>query len=158
MKTATFETIVGAAIIAVAIAFFSYAYKTAGLGDGARGGYHISAEFDNVDGVAVGSDVRVAGVKVGTVVGQSLNPSSYQARIDMVIQPNLQLSDDTSAKITAEGLLGAKFVALEPGGSDVKVAEGGVLSYTQGAIDIWSIISQAMFSKSGAKPADAPKQ
>jgi phospholipid/cholesterol/gamma-HCH transport system substrate-binding protein len=158
MKSNTLETIVGAAIIAVAIGFFVFAYNAAGLGGGAAGGYHISAEFDNIDGVAVGSDVRVAGVKVGTVTGQSLNPKSYQARIDMVIQPNLILSDDTSAKITAEGLLGAKFVALEPGGSDVKVAEGGVLSYTQGAIDIWSIISQAMFSKSGTKPADAPAQ
>ena len=91
-------------------------------------------------------------------MGQGLNPKSYQARIDMEIQNSIELSDDTSAKITAEGLLGAKFVALEPGGSETKIAEGGELSYTQGAIDIWSIISQAMFTKSGAKPADAPKQ
>ncbi len=158
MKSSTLETIVGAAIIAVAIAFFTFAYSVSGKGGAAGGGYHISAEFDNVDGVAVGSDVRVAGIKVGTVVGQGLNPKSYQARIDMEIQNNIELSDDTSAKITAEGLLGSKFVALEPGGSETKIAEGGELSYTQGAIDIWSIISQAMFSKTGAKPADAPKQ
>lgn len=158
MKSNALETIVGAAIIAVAVAFFSFAYKTSGIGAGGGGGTHISAEFDNIDGVNVGSDVRVAGVKVGSVVGQGLNPKSYQARVDMVIQPGLELSDDTSAKITAEGLLGAKFVALEPGGSETKITEGGVLSYTQGAIDIWSIISQAMFSKVPAKPADAPPQ
>ena len=158
MKSFSLETIVGAAIIAVAIAFFSFAYKTAGLGAGSGSGTHISAEFDNIDGVNIGSDVRVAGVKVGSVVGQRLNPKSYQARVDMVIQPGLELSDDTSAKITAEGLLGAKFVALEPGGSETKIGEGGVLSYTQGAVDIWSIISQAMFSKSSTKPADAPQQ
>ncbi len=157
MKSTTLETIVGAAIIAAAIAFFTFAYSVSGKG-GAGGGYHISAEFDNVDGVSIGSDVRVAGIKVGTVVGQGLNSKSYQARIDMEIQNNIELSDDTSAKITAEGLLGSKFVALEPGGSETKIAEGGELSYTQGAIDIWSIISQAMFTKSGAKPADAPKQ
>jgi phospholipid/cholesterol/gamma-HCH transport system substrate-binding protein len=157
MKTATLETLVGAAIIAVAIGFFSYAYNTSGRG-GAGGGYHISADFDNIDGVNIGSDVRIAGVKVGSVVGQRLNPKSYQARIDMVIQSGLELADDTSAKITAEGLLGAKFVALEPGGSETKVADGGELSYTQGAIDIWSIISQAMFSKTNTKPADAPAQ
>ncbi len=158
MKSNTLETMVGAAIILVALAFFAFAYKTAGFLSSAAGGYHISAEFDNIDGVTVGSDVRIAGVKVGSVIGQSLNPKSYQARIDMMIQQGLVLSDDTSAKITAEGLLGAKFVALDPGGSETKVTEGGVLSYTQGAIDIWSIISQAMFSKSGAKPADAPAQ
>lgn len=158
MKSNTLETIVGAAIIAVAAAFFTFAYNASGKSSVAGGGYHISAEFDNVDGVSIGSDVRVAGIKVGTVVGQGLNPKSYQARIDMEIQNSVQLSDDTSAKITAEGLLGAKFVALEPGGSEIKIAEGGELSYTQGAIDIWSIISQAMFTKPGAKPADAPKQ
>jgi phospholipid/cholesterol/gamma-HCH transport system substrate-binding protein len=162
MKSSTLETIVGAAIITLAVVFFSFAYRTAGLGQSAGGGYRISAEFDNVDGVAVGSDVRVAGIKVGTVIGQSLNPDSYQARIDMVIQPQVKLSEDTSAKITSEGLLGTKFVALEPGGSDGKLAEGGVISYTQGAVDIWSIISQAMFSKKSSgdepKPEEKPKQ
>jgi phospholipid/cholesterol/gamma-HCH transport system substrate-binding protein len=158
MKSNTLETVVGAAIVAVAIGFFIFASKTAGLGTHGGAGIHISAEFDNIDGVNIGSDVRIAGVKVGSVVGQGLNPKSYQARIDMVVQPGLELADDTSAKITAEGLLGAKFVSLEPGGSETKIADGGVLSYTQGAVDIWSIISQAMFSKSNAKPADAPQQ
>jgi phospholipid/cholesterol/gamma-HCH transport system substrate-binding protein len=163
MKSSAIETIIGAAIIALAIIFFTFAYKTAGLGNGAGGGYKISAEFDNIDGVSVGSDVRVAGIKIGTVIGQSLNSESYQARVDMMIEPQVKLSDDSSAKITAEGLLGSKFVALEPGGSDGKLAEGGVISYTQGAVDIWSLISQAMFSKSGtktedAKTPDAPKQ
>jgi phospholipid/cholesterol/gamma-HCH transport system substrate-binding protein len=158
MKSNTLETVVGAAIVAVAIGFFIFASKTAGLGTHGGAGTHISAEFDNIDGVNIGSDVRIAGVKVGSVVGQGLNPKSYQARIDMVVQPGLELADDTSAKITAEGLLGAKFVSLEPGGSETKIADGGVLSYTQGAVDIWSIISQAMFSKSNAKPADAPQQ
>ena len=125
---------------------------------------HVSAEFDNIDGVAVGSDVRVAGIKIGTVTGQSLNPKSYQARIDMVINPGIVLAEDTSAKVTSEGLLGSKFVALEPGGADTKLAEGSVISYTQGAVDIWSLISQAMFSKTKtpegttAPVPDAPKQ
>jgi phospholipid/cholesterol/gamma-HCH transport system substrate-binding protein len=162
MKSSTLETIVGAAIIASAIVFFSFAYRTAGFGQGASGGYKVSADFDNVDGVAIGTDVRVAGIKVGTVVGEALNPESYQARLDMVIQPQVKLADDTSAKITSEGLLGAKFVSLEPGGSDGKLAEGSVISYTQGAVDIWSLISQAMFSKKSSgdapKPADPPKQ
>jgi phospholipid/cholesterol/gamma-HCH transport system substrate-binding protein len=156
MKSTTLETLVGAAIIAVAIGFFSFAYKTSGLGGAAAGGYSVSAEFDNVDGVAIGSDVRVAGIKIGTVIGQTLNPASYQARIEMLIQSQFKLSDDTSAKITSEGLLGSKFVSLEPGGSESALADGGVISYTQGAVDIWSMISQAMFSKKSN--AETPKQ
>jgi phospholipid/cholesterol/gamma-HCH transport system substrate-binding protein len=155
MKSSAVETLVGAIIIAAAIGFFSYAYTTAGLGTGSGAGYHVSAEFDNASGVAVGTDVRIAGIKVGTVTGQSLNPKSFQARIDMIISPTVSLADDTSAKIASEGLLGANFVSLEPGGADEKLKEGSVISYTQGAVDLWSLISQAMFSKS-SKTGDAP--
>jgi phospholipid/cholesterol/gamma-HCH transport system substrate-binding protein len=154
MKSTALESLVGAAVILAALLFFSFAYRTSGSG-GPAGGYHVTAQFNNIDGIAVGSDVRVAGIKVGSVVGQSLDPKSYQARIDMLLQPQLQLADDTSAKITSEGLLGAKFVSLEPGGSDTKLSNGGEISYTQGAIDMWSLISQAMFSKGGtAKSGD----
>jgi phospholipid/cholesterol/gamma-HCH transport system substrate-binding protein len=155
MKSSALETVVGAIIIALAIGFFAFAYTAAGLGSSSSGGYHVSAEFDNASGVAVGTDVRIAGIKVGTVTGQSLNPKSFQARIDMMISPTVILADDTSAKIASEGLLGANFVSLEPGGADEKLKEGSVISYTQGAVDLWSLISQAMFSKS-AKPSDAP--
>jgi len=155
MRSSAIETLVGAAVIAAALLFFAFAYRTAGFG-GPSGGYHVVAQFSNIDGVSVGTDVRVAGIKVGSVVSQSLDPKSYQARIDMVLQPQVQLADDTSAKISSEGLLGAKFIALEPGGSDAKLVDGGEISYTQGAVDMWSLISQAMFSKpSGAKQPDA---
>ncbi len=156
MNATKLETLVGAIVVLAALGFFIFAAKASGFGGG-MGGYRVSAQFDNVDGVAVGSDVRVAGIKVGTVVGQHLDPKSYQAQIDMVLQPQIQLAEDTSAKITSEGLLGSKFVALEPGGADGKLTEGSVISYTQGSVDIWSLISQAMFSKSGSSPAPAPK-
>ena len=152
MKSNTLETLVGAAVIAAAVLFFFFAYNAAGLG-GPSGGYRVNAQFDNIDGIAVGTDVRVAGIKVGTVVGQSLDPKSFQARVQMLVQPQVQLSDDTSAKISAEGLLGAKFVALEPGGSESKLKDGSEISYTQGSVDLWSLISQAMFSK-GSKSGD----
>jgi len=150
MKANALETLVGAAVIAVAAVFFLFAYRSAGYG-GPSGGYHVLAQFDNVAGIQVGTDVRVAGIKVGTVVGSTLDPKSYQARIDMLLQPQVQLSDDTSAKITSEGLLGAQFVSLDPGGSDTKLADGGEISYTQGAVDLWTLISQAMFANK--KPA-----
>ena len=159
MKNSTVETLIGAAVIAIAAVFFLFAYTSSGAGRN-TGGYRVTAEFDNAEGINVGTDVRMAGVKVGTVVGQSLNHENFQAVITMTIDPALQLAEDTSAKITAEGLLGSKFIALEAGGAETKLAEGGTISYTQGAVDIWSLISQAMFEKSGAKtdaPAPAPE-
>jgi phospholipid/cholesterol/gamma-HCH transport system substrate-binding protein len=157
MKSNALETLVGAAVIALAVAFFAFAWKTAGHG-GAGGGYHVTADFDNASGVSVGSDVRIAGIKVGSVIGQTLNPANFQARIDMLINRDVQIADDSSAKIASEGLLGSNFISLEPGGSETKLADGDAISYTQGAIDVWSLISQAMFSKpkGDASKADAP--
>ena len=143
----TAETAIGAAVIIIAALFFGYAYKTSGKAEGTSG-YTVTAEFDNAAGVDTGTDVRLAGIKIGTVTGQSLNAENYQAHITMVIDPKVSLSDDTTAKITSEGLLGSNFIALEPGGSEAKLAEGGQIAYTQGAVDIWSLISQAMFDKS----------
>ena len=155
MKSNLLETLIGAAVVAVAAAFFFFAYHGAGL-TGAANGYHVLAQFDNISGVSVGTDVRVAGIKVGTVVGQTLDPKSFQAKIDMLLQPQFELSDDTSARVTSEGLLGATFVSLQPGGSDSKLKNGSEIAYTQGSVDMWSLISQAMFSKGSGKTTDAP--
>lgn len=163
MKNSTVETLMGAFVVLVALGFLLFAYNSSGH-KGQSGGYQVTADFDNVEGLNTGSDVRMAGIRIGSVVGQRLNPENHQAQIVMSIDPAIKLSEDTSAKISAEGLLGSKFVSLEPGGSETLLAEGGVISYTQGAVDIWSLISQAMFDKSGAKtpaasqPEAAPDQ
>jgi phospholipid/cholesterol/gamma-HCH transport system substrate-binding protein len=150
------ESLVGAAVIALAIGFFFYASKTAGVGGAVSSGYHVIAEFDNAEGINVGTDVRLAGIKIGTVTRQNLNPENYMARLELTLDPKVSLSDDTAAKVTSEGLLGAKFISMEPGGSETKLAEGSTMSLTQGAVDIWSLISSAMFDKAKSAPATAP--
>ena len=157
MKNSTVETLIGALVIAIAAVFFGFAYNSSGLGQHGSG-YRVSAEFDNVEGINVGTDIRMSGIKIGTVTAQVLNPDSYQAVVTMMIDPNIKLADDTSAKVTAEGLLGSKFIALDAGGSETKLADGGTINYTQDAVDIWSLISQAMFDKSGAKPPEPEKK
>jgi phospholipid/cholesterol/gamma-HCH transport system substrate-binding protein len=147
MKTNSVETAVGAVVILIAAAFFTFAYTTSGIGKGS-GGYSLIAEFDNADGIGVGSDVRMSGVKIGTVTGQRLDTTTYQAVLDLSIDPDLKLPDDSSAKVTSEGLLGSKFIALEPGGSAETLKAGDRIAYTQGAIDIWSLVSQFMFDSS----------
>lgn len=157
MKNSTVETLMGAFVVVIALGFLLFAYNSSGR-SGQAGGYRITADFDNVEGLNTGSDVRMAGIRIGSVVGQRLNPENYQAQIVMSIDPAVKLAEDTSAKITAEGLLGSKFVALEAGGSETLLADGGIISYTQGAVDIWSLISQAMFDKTGAKPPGSGEQ
>lgn len=149
MKNTTVETAIGALVILIAAGFFVFAYSTSGAGT-ASGGYRLKAEFDNVAGVNTGTDVRLAGIKIGTVVSQTLNPDNYQAVVTMTIDPKVKLTDDTTAKITSEGLLGSNFVALDPGGSETILADGGEITNTQGAVDIWSLISKAMFEGKGS--------
>jgi phospholipid/cholesterol/gamma-HCH transport system substrate-binding protein len=155
MKTNLVETAVGAVVILIAAVFFTFAYTSSGIGKGS-GGYRLVAEFDNADGIGVGSDVRMSGVKIGTVTSQTLDPTTYQAVLNLSIDRTLTLPNDSSAKVTSEGLLGSKFVALEPGGSADMLKEGDRIAYTQGAIDIWSLVSQFMFdNNSTAAEPDA---
>jgi phospholipid/cholesterol/gamma-HCH transport system substrate-binding protein len=154
LKNSTVETLIGTAVVAIAAAFFIYAYQASERG-GTAGSYRVSAEFDNAEGVSIGTDVRVAGVKVGSVVDFTLNPENFQANVRMELDPKVQLTEDASAKVTAEGLLGSKFISLEQGGAETMLAEGGVISNTQGAVDIWSLISQAMFENKGGASGGA---
>ncbi|MGI9481882.1 MAG: outer membrane lipid asymmetry maintenance protein MlaD [Hyphomicrobiales bacterium] len=143
MKNSAVETIVGAAVIAIAILFFSFVYSTAEIGKGSDG-YRLSAAFENAAGVSAGTDVRLSGVKVGTIVDQTLDYETYQAVLTLTVQRGLVLPDDTTAKITSEGLLGATFVALEVGGSDKILKDGDKIENTQGSIDLFGLISEFM--------------
>src|SRR5215207_7036156 len=150
MKDSAVETAIGAIVIAIADVFLVFVYNTTDRAS-ARSGYRIVAEFDNVGAVNVGTDVRLAGIKVGSVVAQELDPQTFQARVTMLIDPRLKLTDYSTAKVSSEGILGQPFISLEPGGSETVLADGGELQFTQGAIDIWKLVSEAMFSKSNSE-------
>jgi phospholipid/cholesterol/gamma-HCH transport system substrate-binding protein len=145
MKQNLMETAVGALVIAIALGFFIFMYSTTGVGKGS-GGYHLTAKFKNVEGINVGSDVRMSGIKIGSVTNQSLDNKTFDAVLTFAIDPTIKLPDDSTAKITSEGLLGGKFIALEPGGSETILADGGTITYTQGALDLWALVSDYMFS------------
>jgi phospholipid/cholesterol/gamma-HCH transport system substrate-binding protein len=145
MKQNLMETAVGALVIAIALGFFIFMYSTTGVGKGS-GGYHLTAKFKNVEGINVGSDVRMSGIKIGSVTNQSLDSKTFDAILTFAIDPTIKLPDDSTAKITSEGLLGGKFIALEPGGSETILADGGTITYTQGALDLWALVSDYMFS------------
>ncbi len=149
MKTDFVETIIGAAVIAVAVIFFTYAYKTAEVG-AASGGYNIDARFERIDGISTGSDVRMSGIKIGTVVAQKLDPASFEAVVTMTVSPDIKLPDDSTAKITSEGLLGGNYISLEAGGSEKNFAAGDEITNTQSSIDLLSLLGQAIFSSKGS--------
>ncbi|TNE60198.1 MAG: outer membrane lipid asymmetry maintenance protein MlaD [Alphaproteobacteria bacterium] len=139
------ETLVGTLVLVVAGFFLTYAYQTADMNSTA-GGYKVIAQFDRVDGLVVGADVRMSGIKIGTVSDQALDQQTYYATVTMIIDQTIQLPDDTSAKITSEGLLGGSYISLEPGGSMDMLGEGGEITMTQGSIDLMGLIGKAIFA------------
>lgn len=141
------ETLMGALVLAVGAAFFGFAYTQADLG--APTGYDVSARFDQIDGIRPGSEVRLAGIKIGTVTRDRLDPQTYFAVVEMNIDPSVKLPVDTSAKITSEGLLGDKYISLTPGGSEQMIRAGGEIQHTQGSIDLIGLVGQAIFGQAG---------
>lgn len=140
------ETLVGTLVVIVAAAFAWYVYATTDVAKG-RSGYVIKAVFDNASGITIGTDVRLAGIKVGSVIDQKLDQENYQAVVSMTIDRSVRLPEDTSAKITTDGLLGDKYIALDPGGSDIMLKDGDVLDNTQSSIDLWAMVNEYLFKK-----------
>lgn len=138
------ETLLGAVVLGVAGLFLLFAYNTADIGGGS--GYEVHADFTTVGALKVGADVRMAGIKVGTVVRQELDPESFLARVTLSVDPSLKLPSDTSASISSEGLLGGNFVDLAPGGASETLKAGGRIQYTQDAVDMMQLLSKFIFS------------
>jgi len=138
------ETLLGAVVLGVAGLFLAFAYTTADLGR--TGGYEVEADFTTVGGLKVGNDVRMAGIKIGSVVRQELNPQTYLARVTLSVDPSIELPADTSATIASEGLLGGNYVDLAPGGDTTMLKPGGKIQYTQDAVDMVQLLGKFIFS------------
>jgi phospholipid/cholesterol/gamma-HCH transport system substrate-binding protein len=141
------EVLTGAIVLIVAAAFLVYAVTSSGRSAlGARDGLTLRAKFDRIDGLAPGADVRIAGVKVGQVVGQRIDPETFLAVLTLRVEGGLRLPTDTSAEITSEGLLGGKYVALVPGGADRVLRDGGEIEITQSAVSLEALLGRFIFS------------
>jgi len=133
------EVIAGGAVLAVAIGFLVYAGQSAGLTRD-TGSYPLVASFRSVEGVSVGTDVRMAGVKVGTVTRLDLNPQTFFADAKISVRNGIRLPDDSAILISSEGLLGGNFVELVPGGSPVDLEPGAEIEDTQGSVGLIALL------------------
>ncbi len=124
-----------------------------GSGRKADGGYRLLARFAHIDGLSVGSDVRLAGVTVGQVVSERVDPSSYQAEVTFTVRDGIRLPTDSSAIVTSDSLLGGKYLALEPGGAEQVLHPGGRVTLTQGSISLEQLLSRFIFSVTDAMSA-----
>lgn len=135
------ELAVGAAVLAVAGGFLAYALSTVGSSS-TRGGYELTASFRSVEGVNVGTDVRLAGVKVGTVSAIALDPETFRADTTLALREDVPLPDDSAVVVATEGLLGGTYVEVLPGGSPFNYEPGSEIADTQGTVNIISLLSK----------------
>ena len=156
------EALVGACVLAVAGGFLVYALSHSGRA--AASGYALQANFDHIDGLAAGADVRVAGVKVGSVTGTRIDPQSYNAVVTLTVQDGLAVPKDSSAEVTSDGLLGGKYLSISPGGDTADLKPGDRITITQGSVSLEQLLGKFIFSvtnmnNAGKKPdakSDAP--
>lgn len=148
------EIVAGALIVLAALGFVAYAGKSTGMAaDGDS--YQLRASFRSIEGVQPGSDVKLAGVKVGSLTGLTLNPTTYMADAVITLNKSIQLPSDSAILISSEGLLGGNYIELQPGGATDVLAPGGEIEDTQGAVSLVSLLMKFVGTKTDS-PAKAP--
>lgn len=149
------ETIMGAVVLLVAIGFLIFAYRSSDITS--TEGYRLYAKFDRADGLNIGSDVRISGIKVGRVSGQKLDPKNYLAEIFLTIDESVQIPIDSTAEIISDGFLGSKYLSIVPGGDEKTLAKNGRIKYTQSAISLESLIGKFMYGGTGGDSEEKPQ-
>ena len=154
------EVLTGAVVLLVAAGFLGYA--VAHSGRTTTSGYTLYAKFDHIDGLGVGADVRMAGVKVGSVEQERIDPQSFQAVVSLSVRDDIKLPKDSAAIISSESLLGGKYLSLQPGGAETVLQPGQTITITQGSISLEDLLGKFIFSmtntqKSGETQPGAQK-
>jgi len=148
------ETAMGGLVLAAAASFLIYALSAGAIHPQGQG-YELTAKFGQVGALAPGADVRVSGVKVGTVSAVTLDPKTFLAITHIMLDPTVKLPADSTAKVTSDGLLGGQHIAIEPGGAATNLKPGDEFENTQGSVDLFGLIGQFLRPASPAAAASA---
>ncbi len=161
MPEKTRELAVGTAVLGLAVAVFLYSSSgmqgTSGPAVLSDGSYLLAARFGQADGIAAGTEVRLAGMPVGKVVDMRLD-QYYRAVLIFRISDDIELPADSAAMIQTDGLLGGKFVELEPGGALDVLEPGQSFDYTQDSVMIESLLSKVVARAKQDRGMDPDKQ
>jgi phospholipid/cholesterol/gamma-HCH transport system substrate-binding protein len=148
------EVLTGAVVLLVAAGFLAYA--VAHSGRSATSGYTLYAKFEHIDGMSVGADVKLAGVKVGSVIEQRIDPQNYVAVVALTVRGDIKLPKDSAAIITSESLLGGKYLSLQPGGDETMLQPGQSITITQSSVSLEELLGKFIFSITNVpKPGEA---
>lgn len=145
MKDRVIETVVGFVVICLAIFSFMFFYKISDSGEDGEG-YFLNAYFQNIEGVAEGNDVKLSGIKIGYIDNVTLENGTYFAVARLKIKKGIDIPSDSRAIVSTSGLLGGKYIRINPGSADDNLKENGKFKFTQSSINIEDLISKLMYS------------
>ncbi len=147
MRKNAVETILGGVVLIVAVIFLTFALNTAQVK--AVVGYNVSAAFLKVGGLTNGSDVRINGIKVGTVSDLQLDPQTFDAVVSMSIREDVAIPTDSVAGIGSSGIIGGKFVSIQPGGAKEDLPDGGEITRTKDFKSLEDQVGEIIFLATG---------
>jgi phospholipid/cholesterol/gamma-HCH transport system substrate-binding protein len=153
MKRSAIETVMGAVVLLVAATFLAFAYSSSNVSR--VEGYEVLARFNRVDGIAPGTEVRMSGIKIGSVLSTHLDPKTYLAEVRMSILNDVKLPTDSSARILSDGLLGNPYMAIEPGADESTIPPGGEIHKTQDPLNLVDLIGRFIFSSTNSGPSNS---
>ncbi len=141
MKERVIETVVGFVVICLAIFSFMFFYKISDSGEDGEG-YFLNAYFQNIEGVAEGNDVKLSGIKIGYIDNVTLENGTYFAVARLKIKKGIDIPSDSRAIVSTSGLLGGKYIRINPGSADDNLKENGKFKFTQSSINIEDLLSK----------------
>lgn len=145
MKKDILETVIGFTVLIIALFFITYMYRV-DHSVNEDSGYILYAKFQNAEGITKGSDVMMAGVKIGNVEKMSLNRETFYAELKLRVENDIQIPKDSQAAIVSSGFLGNKFISIIPGAEDGDLSDKDQIKYTQSSVNLESLIGKFMYS------------
>ena len=149
------ETLIGAVVVIAIVAALALSYV---FGHGGASGYEVNARLAKVDGLGIGTEVRIAGIKVGSVTALDLDPRTYLVNVHMRLDRDIKVPTDSSLLINSAGLLGTPYLSITPGGDDTMIAAGGSIENTQSvnANDIMNLVGRFATGSGGGGGGQSP--
>lgn len=149
------ETVIGAIVVAVAVVFLAFAYYR--TGSGSLSGYELNARMPKVDGLGVGTDVRLGGIKIGSISDLTLDPKTYLVTVHMNIRDDIKIPADSSVLVTSAGILGSSYLSITPGGEDKMMTAGAFFENVQGSIDMMNLVGRVVGGDKTSNQPPPPK-
>lgn len=147
------ETVVGFMVLLIAIGCVILAYQSGSV-KRAHDGYQLAATFNNVDGIHIGSRVKIAGINIGEVSEVNIDPSTYKAKVAFFIDSNSKLPSDSSVSVVSSGLIGEKYLAVTPGSDAEFLRAGSSIEFTQSSINLEDLLGKFMFGLTNSDKKD----